>query len=367
LYVSDIELTQYRNFSNIHLEFSPGLSIISGNNGEGKTNLLESLYLISIGKSFRARNDFELIRHKSPDQVNKFVSQTTIHGVTKFADEKNNIVIALPSDTNQSKEIKFNGINIAASQLVGKTPTVLFTAHDMDIVLGSPGKRRQFLDILISQVNQEYLIKLQKYQQILTQRNSLLKAIRDHQSSEDELLYWNTELIELGKFIIMKRAEIIKLIDAEIQGIHSEFSSSEKLSFQYIPSVTIEKFEETLNSTLRQQILMGITDIGPQRDNILIQINGISAYSFSSRGQAKNIVLSLRLSEAKIIQSTINVQPILLLDDILSELDEFRRKKIIEKMRMYNQSIVTTPEPDLIDSTYANNIINLQNGEIQSD
>ena len=112
---------------------------------------------------------------------------------------------------------------------------------------------------------------------------------------------------------------------------------------------------------------MGITDIGPQRDNILIQINGISAYSFSSRGQAKNIVLSLRLSEAKIIQSTINVQPILLLDDILSELDEFRRKKIIEKMRMYNQSIVTTPEPDLIDSTYANNIINLQNGEIQSD
>ncbi|MQG24551.1 MAG: DNA replication and repair protein RecF, partial [SAR202 cluster bacterium] len=263
MYVSDIELTQYRNFSNIHLEFTPGLSIISGNNGEGKTNLLESLYLISIGKSFRARNDFELIRHRSSDQVNKFVPQTTIHGVTKFDDEKNNIVIALPFDNNQSKEIKLNGIHISASQLVGKTPTVLFTAHDMDIVLGSPGKRRQFLDILISQVDQQYLIKLQKYQQILTQRNSLLKAIRDHQSSEDELVYWNTELIELGKFIISKREDIIKLIHREVQEIHAEFSPMEKLSFQYIPSISIENFEETLNSTLRQQILMGITDIGP--------------------------------------------------------------------------------------------------------
>ena len=364
MYVSDLELTQYRNFSNIHLEFSPGLSIISGNNGEGKTNLLESLYLISIGKSFRARNDFELIKHRSPDQINKFVTQTTIHGITKFANEKNNIVIALPSDNNQHKEMKLNGINISASQLVGKTPTVLFTAHDMDIVLGSPGKRRQFLDILISQVNQEYLIKLQKYQQILTQRNSLLKSIREQQSSEDELVYWSAKLIELGTFIINKRNDIISFIDREIQEIHSEFSPKEKLSFKYIPSVSIENFEETLNSTLKQQIVMGITDIGPHRDNVLIHINEKSAYSFSSRGQAKNIVLSLRLSEAKIIQSTINVQPILLLDDILSELDEFRRKKIIEKMHIYNQSIVTTPEPDLIEATYANNIIHIRNGEI---
>ena len=366
MYISDIELTQYRNFENIHLELTEGLSIISGNNGEGKTNLLESLYLISIGKSFRARNDLELIHQTDSNKISKYTPLTNIHGVTKYNNEKNNILIVIPSDGNQSKQIKYNGIGISASQLVGRTPTVLFTAQDMDIVLGSPGKRRQFLDIFLSQINQEYLQKLQKYQQILVQRNSLLKSIRDQQSTKEELSYWNSELVDLGTFIIDKRKEIINLINKEIQDIHSVFSPTEQLLFKYIPSVAGEKFQDLLNSTINQQIATGVTDIGPQRDNIIISINDSSAYNFASRGQAKNIVLSLRLTEAKIIQSTINLQPILILDDILSELDEFRRARIIEKIYEYNQAIVTTPEPNLIGTQYTSHIIRLANGKISN-
>ena len=262
-------------------------------------------------------------------------------------------------DNNQSKEIKLNGINISASQLVGKTPTVLFTAHDMDIVLGSPGKRRQFLDILISQSDREYLTSLRRYQKVLQQRNKLLKSIREKRANKSELVYWDNILIE-DSYVIsqMRQTALIELSQLLENHFNQLGSENRKIDINLKSTTVTNKSKEEFVKWMEAELLnkfpaelkAGTSLVGPHRDDFKILVNGFDIGRLGSRGEKKILALALKMSEASFISDRRDDNPIILLDDVLSELDENKRRCVLNMASIYGQSLITTTDLNLISS-----------------
>ena len=267
----------------------------------------------------------------------------------------------LDSIGHLTKSILIDGAQINSSNLIGNLTSVLFDAEDLDIISGSPSIRRKYIDILISQLNKKYLTTLQNYQKILTQRNNLLKLIRKGDASINELYFWNKELIEKGTYIIEERNSTINLLNKLSVPIHKYLSNDqENLEITYMPNVPkiietesiTEIFENQLITKEKDEILQGITIVGPHRDDIKISINSMSAHAYASRGQSRTTILSMKLAEAKVLMDFYNKEPLILLDDILSELDIDRSKKILQLAEKYTQCIITTSDEDLLSSEY---------------
>ena len=363
----------------------PGIILIQGINGQGKSNLLEAIYTLSIAKSHRTRNEKELIyKYKENNidftQIKSIISHNQKEYIIQINYHINSPIDLVHNEQSSlgslTKSIKFDGAQISSSNLVGNLTSVLFNAEDLEIIFGGPSIRRKYIDILISQLNRKYLINLQNYQKILTQRNNLLKSIRKNSASIEELYFWNNELIEKGSYLISERNSVIKSLNNLSLPIHKDLSNDkENLEITYLSNIKniIEEdisksFKEELNIKEKEEIYQGVTLVGPHRDDIQISINNLSAHSYASRGQSRTAILSMKLAQAKFLMDFYKKEPIILLDDVLSELDIHRSKKILDLATEYTQCIITTSDENLLNAKNisSNQKFKIQDGKIFS-
>lgn len=361
MYISSLSLTSYRNFESVKVVLPPGLVVLTGANGQGKSNLLEAVYLLSISKSYRTNAERELVhwsgQRAAMDSV-ETMTQTIVAAEVEQSDRRLRIVAGLRLAPSESagglqvhKQIRVNGVVTSASALVGQMNAVLFTATDVDLVLGSPSGRRRFLDILISQVDRAYLRALQRYQRVLSQRNHLLRLLREGRASVTELTFWDQEMVREGAAIIARRADVIDRLSPLAARAYRALAGGERLAIGYEPSAAADHLEPLIAGQRPHEIRAGVTVAGPHRDDLGLAVDGMPASSYASRGQARTLALALRLAEASFLKEERREGPILLLDDVLSELDLHRRRRVLEEAAGYEQAIVTTAEPALLDST----------------
>ena len=335
--IKKLELLNYRNYSNQIIEFKDNLNIIIGKNAQGKTNLLESIFLCTIGKSPRTSKDKDLI------SWGKQLSKVSIEIEKKIGHKTIDMFLF----DKQNKAIKIDKIGIKKiSELLGTLNAIYFSPDDLKLIKESPDERRKFMDIDLCQFDKTYYYNLSKYNKILMQRNKLLKS-ENYNDLKETLSIWNIELAKCGAVIILKRLNLIEKLKVISKKIHSEITSNqEDLNLSYVGftaptekelyNILIEKYNESLDKDIK----LGFTTVGPHRDDIKIVSNGIDLRSFGSQGQQRTASLSLKLSELEFFYENIGEYPILLLDDVLSELDENRQNKLLEITKNI-QTIIT--------------------------
>jgi len=342
--------------------------LLHGENGQGKSNLLESIYILSVGKSARASSDRELINNTLPlaeyGRISALVN-TNNESLKLQIDYLTSNHVQPNIDTHQSytKNIRINGVHKKSSNLIGRFVAVMFSAQDLDIIYGPPSIRRRYIDILISQFDSHYLTTLQQYQKILSQRNHLLKRLRNKAANADELDIWDERLIRESRHVMRRRAQTIEKLSELSSPIHMELSGrDEELSLVYKPSASIDSqsseesfcrdMDTVIKSLRNKEIFQGITLCGPHRDDVEILIDGVNASAFGSRGQSRTGILSMKLAQASHFKKIRNQEPVILLDDILSELDIRRRNQILSKAEQFEQCFVTTADIDSMDTNY---------------
>jgi len=365
VFIFDLQLANYRNYARASLTFEKGVSILVGDNAQGKSNLLEAIYLLSTLRSSRASSDADLVRRDiltSDFPVARLTSQV------RRAAGNLHLEVAIVGRTTDSshragKRVRVNGVPRRASDAVGQLAAVLFTTIDIELVAGPPLLRRRYLDMMISQVDRGYLRAMQRYARVLQQRNSLLKRIREGQASAGDLNFWNQELAHSGGIIMKARADALGhlVLQSEFQ-MDRLSDGQESLQVVYRPalgndddvSVPIDDTEWTARmlsvmSQIRpREIAAGATLIGPHRDDVLVEINNLPAGAMASRAQQRTAALSLRLAEASFLRRALGDDPVVLLDDVLSELDARRRQGVLEYFDAFEQTIITTADPDRV-------------------
>ena len=357
------------------LDLGPGITLVHGANGQGKSNLLEAVYLLAIAKSPRTSSDRELIRLGSP-------SESGYSGVSAdVRREDGPLRVQLdfqttypqsddpgpagptqgshPEGMTVQKFIRVNGAPRRASDLVGQVMATMFSADDLQLVYGPPTLRRRYLDILISQLNRRYLRSLQRYQRVVVQRNHLLRMMRTGGPRAGEIDYWNDELVTEGGYVAAERARALVELSKRVGPIHGELTGEgETLELVYRPSVPVGAGDspEAVGDVLRQALdvhrsretAQGVTLSGPHRDDVQLLIDGVDVGIYASRGQSRTAVLSMRLAEAAYMADCRQQRPILLLDDVLSELDADRRAHVLDRAAGYEQCFISTTDADSI-------------------
>lgn len=344
MYIEQLALKDYRNYENLSVEFENKVNVILGENAQGKTNVMESIYVLAMVKSHRTSNDKDLIRW---DQ-----DYAKIEGRVKkqFGPLPLQLVIS-----KKGKKAKCNHIEQRKlSQYVGNMNVVMFAPEDLNLVKGSPQVRRRFIDMEIGQVSSIYLHDMSQYQKILQQRNHYLKLMQLKKQTDQTMLEILTEqFIQMAVKIISKRFEFLHLLEKWAQPIHKGISRDlESLKIEYKPSVDVlegqdlskmkTSFEEKFNKVKTREIERGTTLFGPHRDDLLFFVNGRDVQTFGSQGQQRTTALSVKLAEIELIHSEIGEYPILLLDDVLSELDDYRQSHLLNTIQGKIQTFVTT-------------------------
>jgi len=368
----------------------PGLTLFQGQNGHGKSNLLEAAYMLAIAKSSRSSHEREL--------VNWSLAETGGHmqvlGVGREGDTTTqaqiDVDVTAATTTNGNvgfrKGLRVNGIKRSAIDFVGNLNIVFFEADDLEIIHGSPGRRRRYLDILISQSDPAYLKSLQRYGQVVTQRNQLLRRVRDGLSEPDELTFWDDRLAYEGARVTDSRRRSIDGLNEHAVPAHSDLTNGDKLELEYRPRITAssddrpnvgamtaEMIEQEMKKALpglrRREIAQGVTVMGPHRDDLEIRLNDKPAQNLASRGQSRTIALSLKLAEAIFVTRSTGRTPVLALDDILSELDPERRLWVIEAATKHEQVLLTSTEPGIVPQEYLEtaDIYTVMNGRVTQD
>ena len=384
IYISHLSLLNYRNYETLELELKPGMVLVHGRNGQGKSNLLEAMYLLAIAKSPRATTDRDLVRlhttHGDPLGQVAAVIQTDA-GSTRvqvdFRSTSPSLDVGEPESHGVSdrpgnqrptagsvhKSVRVNGVPRRASDLVGEVNAVMFNAEDLDLVLGPPSERRRYLDVLISQLDRHYLRALQRYQRVLTQRNHLLRAVKEGRSQYGELDFWNDEMSSLGGQVMFRRAQAVAALSLKAGPIHQRLiGDSEELMIVYLPSVESgsstaeDDFCRALKAAMElardREVAQGFTVVGPHRDDIQMFLAGEDAGVYASRGQCRTVALAMRLAEAAYLSEQRGHEPIILLDDVLSELDSDRRLQVLEQAGLYQQCFITTADVETIDGCF---------------
>ncbi len=359
--LQEIKLINFRNYEDFTYKFNKSPLFIVGPNAAGKTNILESVRVLSLSKSFRTKSDKELI------QFNK--EFTRVEGVGNSEDKEINLaVIVNKVGTTLTKSIKINNKAKRAIDLVGKLTTVLFTPEDLNLAYLSPGLRRKYLDISICQVKPAYCRVLNEHKNVLYNRNRLLFNIRERRSKLNELYFWNEKLVDLSEEIIKARLDLIDFYNRRLSDIYSEISDK-KQTFEIIyNSSTQDNIKEgSIRETLRKEIdlnrekeiKMARTLVGPHRDDFTLSLSKRNLSSFGSRGEVRSAIIALKLAELDFFEERLKARPILLLDDIFSELDQEKRERIAHIINK-QQSIITTTDISFIDKNI------LESGELLS-
>jgi DNA replication and repair protein RecF len=332
MFIKSLSLKDYRNYGYCDVNFSDGINILFGNNAQGKTNIIEAIYLCATSKSHRTSNDKELINlGKSEAHIKLTVSKQEIDEIIDIHIKKNN-----------RKGIAVNRLPIRKlSELLGIVNVIIFSPEDLGLIKNGPKERRRFLNLELCQLDNIYYHNLQQYQKILKQRNNLLKNMKKIQKDDETINIWDNQLVDYGNKIIKRREEFIKDLNEIINKIHMDISGNkEKLYIEYEKNVKNIDFKQKLKDNLERDIRFGTTSIGPHRDDMMFLVSGIDIRKYGSQGQQRTAALSLKLSEIRLVIDKIDDTPILLLDDVLSDLDEHRQKYLINSLNNI-QTIVT--------------------------
>jgi DNA replication and repair protein RecF len=337
--IKKVRLINFRNYKNETIYFKHGLNVLLGENAQGKTNLIEAIYFSSISKSPRTKKETELIFWNEPAAKIELEIEKK-EGLKK-------IEIILPQ--KGKKNIKINGVNLVkVGELIGTLNCVFFSPDELKLVKESPQDRRRFMDIDLSQLSKNYFYLLNTYNKILMQRNKLLKDTKQLETLKQTILIWDTQLAKVGSKIIIRRIRFLNALKVHAKKVHDELTSKKEvleLAYEGLFGKSEEELEQKLlaayETSLQKDFKLGFTTVGPHRDDIKILINQIDAKSFASQGQQRTIALSLKLAELEIFKNECGEYPVLLLDDVLSELDDARRKKLLEKTKEV-QTIITT-------------------------
>lgn len=346
------------------------LNIFIGNNAQGKTNIIESIYLASFGKSFRTNKDKELIK------INNNRAYVKVQGHKRYGE----ISIELRLWDNKNKEIKTNGISLTKlSELLGNINVVIFSPEDLKLIKGGPSERRRFIDREISHINKKYYYNIMSYNKVLLQRNNLLKNAAYNRNLLKTMDIWNDKLVEHGTEVILKRIEFIHRLNALSRLMHRKITDGkENLEVKYLSNIKVDSkytseevyknFKEKLEKKLENDIKRGFTTVGPHKDDLGIYINDNDIRIFGSQGQQRTAALSLKLSEIEIIKAEIGEYPILLLDDVMSELDINRQKFLIKSLKNVQTFITITEIPELmIPIVKDGSVFQISNGNIMKE
>ncbi len=360
--VTHLSLTSFRNYRRLELDIPSGLIVFQGDNAQGKTNLLEAIWVLTTTKSHRATTDRELINHAALTEI---LPVSRLFAQVQRRDSNFSVEVVLKLEKGSAsdsamvrKRIRLNGVIRRAAALVGQVNAVIFSAQDIDLVSKAPTLRRRFLDIICSQVDPHYLHCLQQYYRVMWQRNRLLRLLREHRARIEQMEFWDRELIENGSYLIEKRHRLVQNLNEIVKGIHLKLSGAvEELEILYMPSVATgesdslqeikAEFTSALHAVQGVEIARGMSLRGPHRDDLRAMVNGMDAGIYGSRGQQRTAALSLRLAEAEYLHSQTGEQPVLLLDDIFSELDQKRQEHLLEFVSSSEQALLTTTDPGI--------------------
>jgi DNA replication and repair protein RecF len=372
MYLQRLRLTNFRNYEALDLTLAPGLSIFQGRNAQGKSNLLESIALLATSRSFRAggeretvrwgapghfaRVDAQLARRAGPLSVEIVIAdpQPPAPGAARRSDESG----AFQPPPALRKRIKINGTPRRAMDLLGQVNVVLFAPPDLDLVIGTPQYRRHYLDVTLCQVNSRYCHALSQFQKVQAQRAALLRRIRENEEDPRSLSFWDEQFVTLGSALMLERARLIERVNAGARRLYEQLSGgAEDVQVVYRPSfapaaesaaTTLESltsaFRAELATLRRREIHAGVNLLGPHRDDIAFLSQQMDLAVYGSRGQQRSAALAVKLAELHFLQEETSEQPILLLDDVLSELDEERRGYLLSIVRDIEQVLLTTTD-----------------------
>lgn len=406
MYIRQLSLMNYRNYQTLKLDFSPGCIVVQGGNAQGKTNLLEAMYYLATGHSPHALSDRQLINwdmHAPSTELVEPFRYARLEGDFITDGDQKRITITLVINPVQGssvgrleKTVKVDGVRKRVTDLAGLVNVVLFSPTDTELVAGAPGVRRRFLDDLLSQLDPRYARAISRYTRIVSQRNHLLRRLRDEGGDPAELVFWDEQLVSHGAAIVAYRLRAIDRLDERARVIHAQLTGGgERLTLKYVSSVlkgsaaekalqvlpdrsdqsptpSREQIENVYRMRLEQRApaerARGVTLVGPHRADIAMTVNEIDMAVYSSRGQQRTIALALRLAQAELIQTVTGAPPILLLDDVMSELDAARRQYLLSAAQRHQQAFLTST--DLADFSEAflarARILHVEDGQVET-
>jgi len=361
--IKRIELTNFRNYISLSLDLPPGLTILQGDNAQGKTNFLEAIYLLATTRSPFSKTDQEFVNWLVQDSPLPFAK---IAGVIESEGGGTRIELVIAGEPSASgvryrKKVFINGVPKRLIDVLGRLRCVLFSPSDIEIVSGPPEGRRRFLDIALCQVDLKYCQALALYNKVVERRNHLLKKAQEEGFNEEEFLFWDESLVKYGSIVTKTRWEALRAMAPEIKKTHMALTEEEEsLQVLYICSAIGEVISdlslanppplEEIEKAMAQKLLQarakdldqGVTTIGPHRDDVRFLLNGRDISAYGSRGQQRSAAFSLRLAEMSFIEKVSGESPLLLLDEVLSELDQKRRDRLTEIVSQAPQAVITT-------------------------
>ena len=357
MYIESIRLNNFRNYESLEMNFDQGTNILYGDNAQGKTNILEAVYLAGTSKSHKGSKDREMIRFEN--------EESHIRMMVKKGDLSYKIDMHLRK--NKAKGVAINGLPIRkARELLGVVNLVFFSPEDLNIIKNGPGERRHFLDSELCQLDGVYITELAGYNHIVNQRNRLLKDCYMNPGLKGTLDVWDMQMVDYGKKIIGKREAFVEELNEIARGLHKGLTGGiEELEILYEPSVTAAEFEDKLSRNRERDLRMKLTSVGPHRDDFCVKVNGIDIRRYGSQGQQRTSALSLKLAEIELVKKSIHETPVLLLDDVLSELDSNRQNYLLNSIHDIQTIITCTGLDEFIRNRFEiNKIFKVIDGSI---
>lgn len=358
--IKRLELADYRNYATLDLEFDKGTNILYGDNAQGKTNILEAIYMAATTKSHKGSKDKEMIGFGKEEA----------HIRTYLEKESVGTRVDMHLRKAGSKGIAIDGQKIKkAAELLGLCNVVFFSPEDLSIIKNGPAERRRFVDMELCQLDSFYLYNLNHYNKIVNQRNKLLKDMYMNPELKDTLAIWDSQLVSFGSKIVERRKLFVDQLNEIIYEIHKKLSGGkEELIISYEPDVAIEEFEKSLRYNQDRDIRMKQTSIGPHRDDFAFLNKDVDIRKYGSQGQQRTAALSLKLSEIELVKKIAKDTPILLLDDVLSELDSNRQNYLLNSIGDIQTIITCTGLEEFVNNRFeVNKIYKVKNGVVTSE
>ena len=367
--LKSLELSNFRNYNSLSMEFDSGTNILYGDNAQGKTNILEAIFVSATTKSHKSSKDKDIVNFNEEEA----------HIRTYLEKEGIETRVDMHLRKNKSKGIAIDGVKIKkAAQLLGILNVIFFSPEDLNIIKNGPAERRRFVDMELCQVDNLYLHNLNHYNKIITQRNKLLKDLYWNPALKETLSIWDIQLVSFGSKVMERRKLFINQLNEILGGIHKNLSGGrEFLVIQYEPEVAIEDYERKLSSTQERDMKLKMTTVGPHRDDFSFMVtrldgNGIPVEKpidirkFGSQGQQRTAALSLKLSEIELVKKLTKDTPVLLLDDVLSELDSNRQNYLLNSIGDIQTIITCTGLDEFINNRFEiNRIYKVTNGNVE--
>lgn len=357
--IKSLKLSDFRNYSDLDIQFSEGVNILYGNNAQGKTNILESMFVTATTKSHRGSRDREMV----------MLGKEESHIRLELEKRGINHRIDMHIKKNSAKGAAIDGMKIKkSSELYGMLHVISFSPEDLTMIKNGPSERRRFMDMELCQLDKLYISSLSGYNKIVIQRNNLLKQIPYKPELRQTLEVWDEQLATYGWQIINTRQQFVSEIAEIIREKHSLITDGkEELKVIYKPNCEKERLKAELAACAEKDIEMKTTSRGPHRDDIVFEINGVNARTYGSQGQQRSVVLSLKLAEIELVKRRIKDMPVLLLDDVLSELDRNRQTRLLSEIGGVQTFITCTGLEEFVETRKEHNrIFRVEDGKVQS-